>query len=322
MKCLVTGGAGFIGSHIVEALVGRGDTVRVLDNLSTGRQENLQLFGHQIEFIEGDLREQTDLERAVAGVEVIFHQAALRSVPRSIDDPVATNEVNITGTLKLLLAARKAGVRRVVYASSSSAYGDQKTFPQVETMRPAPLSPYAVSKLTAELYSVMFSRTFGLETVSLRYFNVFGPRQHPESQYAAVIPKFMQSARSGEPLEVHSDGKQSRDFTYVANVVHANLLAAEKPKAVGEFFNIANGQNYSLLDLIAVLEKFVGHKLERRHTPARAGDIRKTWANIGKAKRLLGYKPQVGWEEGLQRTWEWFNSGQGAQRCAPTGLSK
>jgi UDP-glucose 4-epimerase len=307
MKCLVTGGAGFIGSHIVEALVGRGDAVRVLDNLSTGRQENLQLFGHRIEFLEGDLREKKDLERAVAGIEVIFHQAALRSVPRSIDDPSATNDVNITGTLNLLLAARKVGVRRVVYASSSSAYGDQKTFPQVETMRPAPLSPYAVAKLTGELYSVMFSRTFGLETVSLRYFNVFGPRQHPESQYAAVIPKFMQCAKSGVPLEVHSDGKQSRDFTYVANVVHANLLAAEKPKAIGEFFNIANGKNYSLLDLAAVLEKLAGHKLERRHSPARAGDVRKTWANIGKARRLLGYQPQVGWEEGLRRTWEWFN---------------
>jgi UDP-glucose 4-epimerase len=307
MKCLVTGGAGFIGSHIVEALVQRGDSVRVLDNLSTGRRENLQMFGNHIEFIEGDLREKKDLERSVAGVEVVFHQAALRSVPRSIDDPGATNDVNITGTLNLLMAARKAGVRRVVYASSSSAYGDQKTFPQVETMRPAPLSPYAVAKLAGELYSVMFSRTFGLETVSLRYFNVFGPRQQPESQYAAVIPKFMLSARTGVPLQVHSDGRQSRDFTYITNVVQANLLAAEKPKAAGEFFNIANGKNYSLLDLIVVLEKLVGHTLERRHTPARAGDVRKTWANIGKARRLLGYKPQVGWEEGLRRTWEWCN---------------
>jgi len=307
VKCLVTGGAGFIGSHIVEALVQRGDAVRVLDNLSTGRQDNLKLFGPQIEFIEGDLREKKDLDRAVAGVEVIFHQAALRSVPRSIDDPAATNDVNITGTLNLLLAARKAAVRRVIYASSSSSYGDQKTFPHVETMRPSPLSPYAVAKLSAELYCVMFSRTLGLETVSLRYFNVFGPRQHPDSQYAAVIPKFMLAAKTGVPLEVHSDGKQSRDFTYIANVVHANLLAAEKPKAAGEFFNIACGKNYSLLDLVSTLERFVGHKLERRHSPARSGDVRKTWANIGKARRLLGYKPLVGWEEGLKRTWEWFN---------------
>jgi nucleoside-diphosphate-sugar epimerase len=306
MKCLVTGGAGFIGSHIVEALIGRGDAVRVLDNLSTGRRENLQLFGNRIEFIEGDLREKKDVERAVAGVDVVFHEAALRSVPRSIDDPSSTNEINITGTLNVLMASRQAKVRRVVYASSSSAYGDQKTFPQVETMRPAPQSPYAVAKLTGELYSVMFARTFGLETVSLRYFNVFGPRQHPESQYAAVIPKFMQSARAGQPLEVHWDGKQSRDFTYIANVVQANLLAAEKPKAAGEFFNIANGKNYSLLDLVSVLEKFVGHPLERHHSPARSGDVRKTWANISKAKRLMGYKPLVGWEEGLRRTWDWF----------------
>jgi UDP-glucose 4-epimerase len=307
MKCLVTGGAGFIGSHIVEALVARGDSVRILDNLSTGKRENLQLFGGSIDFHEGDLREKKDVARAVAGVDVVFHEAALRSVPRSMDDPGATNEVNITGTLNLLMAARAAGVRRLVYASSSSAYGDQKTFPQVETMRPSPLSPYAVAKLSAELYSVMFSRTFGLETVSLRYFNVFGPRQHPESQYAAVIPKFMLSAKTGTPMEVHSDGKQSRDFTFIANVVHANLLAAQKPKAVGESFNIANGKNYSLLDLIKVLEKLTGHKLDRQHSPARSGDVRKTWADIGKAKRLLGYKPLVGWDEGLRRTWEWFN---------------
>ena len=306
MKCLVTGGAGFIGSHIAEALAQRGDYVRVFDNLSTGRRENLQLLGDRIEFVEGDLREKKDVERAVTGIDVIFHEAALRSVPRSIDDPVATNDVNISGTLTLLLAARQAQVRRLVYASSSSAYGDQKTFPQTEDMRPAPLSPYAVSKLAAELYCLMFSRTFGLETVSLRYFNVFGPRQHPESLYSAVIPKFIQSAKSGAPLEIHSDGKQSRDFSYVANVVQANLLAADIPKAAGEFFNIACGKTYSLLDMIAVLEKLCGHKLDRAHQPARAGDVRKTWADIRKAKRLLGYKPQVGFEEGLRRTWEWF----------------
>jgi UDP-glucose 4-epimerase len=307
MKCLVTGGAGFIGSHIVDALLRRGDGVRVLDNMSTGQPNTIKDFGSKIEFIQGDLREKADLERAVTGVDVIFHEAALRSVPRSIDDPNATNEVNIDGTLALLLAARTAGVKRVVYASSSSAYGDQKTFPQVESMRCSPLSPYAVSKLAGELYSIVFSRTFGLETVSLRYFNVFGPRQQPESQYAAVIPKFMLSAKRGEPLDVHSDGKQSRDFTFIENVVQANLLASQKPKAAGEFFNIANGKNYSLLDIVAVLEKLSGRKLARRHGPARAGDVRKTWANISKAKRLLGYKPTVGFEEGLKRTWEWFN---------------
>ncbi len=240
-------------------------------------------------------------------MDVIFHEAALRSVPRSIDDPGATNEVNIDGTLALLMAAKQAKVKRVVYASSSSAYGNQKTFPQVESMRCSPLSPYAVAKLTGELYSIVFSRTFGLETVSLRYFNVFGPRQHPESQYAAVIPKFMQCAQLGQPLDVHSDGKQSRDFTYIANVVQANLLAASKPKVAGEFFNIANGKNYSLLDIVRVLEKFTGRKLKREHQPARAGDVRKTWADIHKAKRLLGYNPRVGFEEGLKRTWDWFN---------------
>src|SRR5438552_3897222 len=298
MKFLVTGGAGFIGSHIVEALLRRGDAVRVLDNMSTGQADTLKTFGAKIELVQGDLRATSDVERAVAGVEVIFHQAALRSVPRSIDDPGATNEVNIDGTLALLLAARQAHVRRVVYASSSSAYGDQKKFPQVETMPCAPLSPYAVSKLAGELYSIVFSRTFGLETVSLRYFNVFGPRQRPESQYAAVIPKFMLCAKRGEPLEVHSDGRQSRDFTYIENVVHANLLAAKSPKAVGESFNVANGKNYSLLDIVAVLEKIIGRKLERQHGPARVGDVRKTWADIRKARRLLGYKPVVGFSDG------------------------
>jgi UDP-glucose 4-epimerase len=308
MICLVTGGAGFIGSHVAAALVSRGDAVRVFDNLSTGRSENLAAFGKKIDFQQGDLRERKDVERAVAGVDVIFHIAAIRSVPRSMDNPTDTNEVNVDGTLRLLLAARQARVKRVIYSSSSSVYGDQKTFPQIESMRPMPLSPYAVSKLAGELYSVMFSRTFGLETVSLRYFNVFGPRQHAESQYAAVIPKFMECAQAGKPLEVHSDGKQSRDFTFVENVVQANLLAARRNKVSGEFLNIANGKNYSLLDIIAVLEKVVGHKLERDHRPTRAGDVRKTWANITKAKKLLGYKPSVGLEEGLRRTWGWFKT--------------
>ncbi len=321
MKYLVTGGAGFIGSHIVEALVKRGDSVRVFDNLSTGSLANLQSVENRIEFMRGDLKEKADIERAVAGIDILFHQAALRSVPRSIDDPDATNRANVDSTLWVLMAAKNTGVKRVIYASSSSVYGDQKTFPQVETMRCAPLSPYAVSKLAGELYCMVYARTFGLETVALRYFNVFGPRQQPESQYAAVIPKFMLSVKRGEPLEVHSDGKQSRDFTYIENVVQANLLAAEKPKAAGEFFNIANGKNNSLLDIIAVLEKLSGKKLQRRHDPARAGDVRKTWANIAKAKRLLGYKPVVGFEEGLKRTWEWFCRG-GEQQAASSKLGK
>ncbi len=306
MKCLVTGGAGFIGSHIAEALIKRGDSVRIFDNMSTGRPETILSFGNKIDFVRGDLREKRDLEKAVAQIDVIFHQAALRSVPRSIDDPGASNDVNVNGTLGLLMAAKKAGVRRLVYASSSSAYGDQKFFPQKEVMRTMPLSPYAVSKLTGELYCMVFAKTFGLEAVALRYFNVFGPRQHPESMYAAVIPKFIESLRAGTPLEVHSDGKQSRDFTYIENVVSANLLAAERPKASGETFNIANGKNYSLLDIIHVLEKLAGRKAALNHKPARRGDVRRTWADISKAKKILGYKPLVGFDEGLKRTWEWF----------------
>jgi UDP-glucose 4-epimerase len=306
MKCLVTGGAGFIGSHIAEALLKRGDAVRVLDNMSTGREDTIRFFGSRIEFVKGDLRDKADLAKAVNGVDVIFHQAALRSVPRSMDDPAASNDVNVNGTLGLLIAAKAAGVRRVVYASSSSAYGDQKSFPQKETMRCAPLSPYAVSKLTGEYYCLVYAKSFGLDAVCLRYFNVFGPRQHPESQYAAVIPKFMQSMRDGTPLEVHSDGKQSRDFTYIENVVQANLLAAAKPKAAGETFNIANGKSYSLLDMIRIFEKLVGRKLPRAHQPARRGDVRRTWADISKAKRILGYKPAIGFAEGLERSWEWF----------------
>jgi nucleoside-diphosphate-sugar epimerase len=310
MKCLVTGGAGFIGSHIAEALAKRGDKVRVLDNLTTGTKDNLASVNDQIEFIQGDLRDKRDVARAVEGVDYVFHQAALRSVERSIHDPSASNEVNVNGTLQLLMGAREAKVRRLVYASSSSVYGDNKTFPQIETMRPSPLSPYAVSKLTGENYSIVFSKTFGLETVSLRYFNVFGPRQHPESQYAAVIPKFMESAFRGEPLEVHWDGRQSRDFTYIDNVVQANFLAATTPGVASEFFNIACGESYSLLQIIRELEKLVGRPLNRQHHPQRAGDVRKTWADIRKAKRLLRYLPRIGLGEGLRRTWEWYKATQ------------
>jgi len=307
MKYLVTGGAGFIGSNIAEALVKRGDSVRVFDNLSTGNKANLAAIWNRIEFVKGDLRKPADVAKAMRGIHIVFHEAALRSVPRSVDDPSSTNDVNITGTLNLLNAARKAKVKRLVYASSSSLYGDNRVYPQVETMRASPLSPYAVAKVTGEYYCVVFAKTFGLETVSLRYFNVFGPRQHPESQYAAVIPKFMESAKAGEPLDVHWDGKQSRDFTYIDNVVEANLLAAKKPGIGGEFFNIACGTSHSLLDIVQELEHLSGRKLVRRHHPMRAGDVRKTWADISKARRLMGYKPTIGLEEGLRRTWAWFN---------------
>jgi UDP-glucose 4-epimerase len=307
LKLLVTGGAGFIGSHLVDALVKRGDSVRILDNLSTGKLENVAAVKNDIEFQKGDLTRGHDLERAVRGIDVVFHQGALRSVPRSVDDPTSTNRVNIDSTLALLVAAKKARVKRVVYASSSSVYGDAKHFPQSEILPTSPLSPYAVSKLAGELYCRIFAKTYGLETVCLRYFNVFGPRQHPESQYAAVIPLFMKSARDGKILEVHWDGRQARDFTYVDNVVLANLLAAKAKGVSGDYFNIACGRSASLLRIIRGIEKLIGHPTRRHHSPKRAGDVRKTWADIHKARRLLGYAPIVGLEEGLGRTWAWFN---------------
>ena len=311
---LVTGGAGFIGSHIVAELLRRGERVRVLDNLSTGRRDKLAaaVGKGKVDFVKGDLTRPADCAKACKGVTYVLHQAAIRSVPKSMDRPLPSNEANVTGTLNLLVAARAAGVKRVVYASSSSAYGNCKVFPQREDMRPQPMSPYAVSKLAAEHYCIVWAKSFGLETVSLRYFNVFGPRQDPESLYSAVIPKFMEQALKGVPLDVHWDGKQSRDFTHVSNVVRANLLAAKAPasKVSGEVFNIANRTTNSLLDMIGVIEKLSGKKLERRHHPMRGGDVRKTFAENAKAKKLLGYKPVVGFEDGLADTWAWFVRGR------------
>ncbi|MBI4052211.1 MAG: SDR family oxidoreductase [Elusimicrobia bacterium] len=306
---LVTGGAGFIGSNIAEELVRRGERVRVMDNFSTGKREHMASFRSQVELAEGDIRDFEAVRRAVQGVDYVIHQAAIRSVPKSVDRPTESNEVNVSGTLNVLMAAKEAKVKRVVYASSSSVYGDGKKFPQRETQCPSPVSPYAASKLAGEYYAVLFTKTYGVETVSLRYFNVFGPRQDPESMYSAVIPKFMEQAMAGKPLEVHWDGKQERDFTYVANVVQANLLAAKAKGVQGMVFNVANGRSYSLLDLIRVLEKIVGKKLERNHTPMRAGDVRKTWADISQVKKFLKYKPRLGFEEGLKKTWEYFSSG-------------
>ena len=304
---LVTGGAGFIGSHIAEDLARRGERVRVLDNLATGRLEKLAAVRGLVEFIEGDITRPEDCAKACRGVAYVLHQAAIRSVPKSMDRPLPSNEANVTGTLNMLMAAREAGVKRFVYASSSSVYGGCKVFPQREDMRPQPLSPYAVGKLAGEHYAVVFAKSFGLSTVALRYFNVFGPRQDPESLYSAVIPKFMEQARAGVPLDVHWDGRQSRDFTHVANIVSANLLAARAPARVsGEVFNVANHQTHSLLDLIRVIETIVGRRLERRHHARRAGDVRKTWADNRKIRSRLGYKPLVGFEEGLRETWDWF----------------
>lgn len=303
---LVTGGAGFIGSHIVEELVKKGERVRVFDNFSTGKEENISDFINKIEVIKGDVRNLNDVKKAVKGVDYILHQAAMRSVPKSVDDPLGANDNNITGTLNVLVAAKEFGVKKVVYASSSSVYGDCKKFPQKENFYPSPVSPYAVSKLAGEYYCVMFSKTYGLPTVSLRYFNVFGPKQPPESQYSAVIPKFIESAIKNRPLEVHWDGKQSRDFTYVKNVVNANIMAALNPKADGNVYNVGCGYTISLLEIIKLLEKMLGYKLEREFFPKRAGDVRKTWADISKIKRDLGYKIEVDFKEGLYYTVEWF----------------
>lgn len=303
---LVTGGAGFIGSNIVDELIKRGKEVRVIDDFSTGSRDNLKSVLNDIELIEGDIRDLDVMKRASEGCAVILHQAALRSVPRSVDDPFSSNEVNVTGTLSVLLAARAAGVKRVVYASSSSAYGDTKALPKEESQRPLPISPYAVSKLTGEHYCRAFSHTYGLETVSLRYFNVFGPRQHPESKYAAVIPIFIKLAKEGKPLIIHGDGLQSRDFTYVKNVVNGNLLAAEAEGVSGEVFNIACNNRYSVLDIAEEILKNLNTRVDFEHTPPRKGDVRDTQADISKAEKLLGYSVEVGFEEGMKRTVAYF----------------
>jgi nucleoside-diphosphate-sugar epimerase len=298
---LVTGGAGFIGSHLVEALLSRGGRVRVLDDLSSGRREFLPSHAG-LELLVGDVRDPAALRRAVEGVDVIFHQAALRSVPRSVADPYSYHDVNVTGTMRLLLAARESGVRRVVFASSSSVYGNQTVMPLREDMRPDPIAPYGASKLIGEHYCRNFSQHYGLETVSLRYFNVFGPRQDPAAEYAAVVPRFISASRRGLPLEVHGDGLQTRDFSFVSNVVDANLAAADAPRAAGEAYNIACGERLSVLDIAGHLERILGRSLARRHTPPRAGDVRDTLADIGRARIDLGYKPAVSFADGLGRT--------------------
>jgi len=303
---LVTGGAGFIGSHIVQELVRRGERVRVLDNFSTGRRENIAPFLEHIELVEGDLRDLPTVRRAVEGVDYVLHQAALASVPRSVADPLASNAANVTGTLYLLVAARDAEVKRVVYSASSSVYGDSPTLPKQEDMPTAPKSPYAVSKLAGEHYCRAFTEVYGLETVSLRYFNVFGPRQDPASQYAAVVPLFITAMLRGEPPTVHGDGLQSRDFTYVANVVHANLLATTAPGVAGRVFNIACGQRYTLLDLIAILNEIMDAHITPVHTDPRPGDVRHSLADITAAQEALGYRADVDFNEGLRRTVAWY----------------
>jgi len=303
---LVTGGAGFIGSHIVQKLVSMGEKVRVLDNLSFGNKANFNGVEAKIDFIAGDLLDAEIVGRAMKGVEVVFHQAALRSVPLSVNNPTLVNRVNVEGTLNIFTAARDAGVKRVVYASSSSVYGKGAMLPKSEHDTPGPISPYGVSKLTGEYYAKVFTDLYGLETIGLRYFNVYGPRQDPKSQYAAVIPLFIQWAFRGEPLEVHGDGLQSRDFTYIDNVVQANLQAAHSKLGAGGVFNVGEGKTHTLLELVDLLEEIIGKKLKLLHTPERAGDIRYTRAEISESQRCLGYRPQISFEEGLAKTVEYF----------------
>ena len=308
--CLVTGGAGFIGSHLVHRLVADGHRVRVIDNLSTGARENLAALDGRIEFLEGDIREPAASAAAVRGTEIVYHVAALPSVPRSIADPWASHDHNVNGTMRLLEAAREAGVRRVVYSSSSSVYGDTPTLPKIETMEPLCRSPYATAKLAAEQYVLAYARAGLLEGVALRYFNVFGPRQSPFSAYAAVIPAFLNCALTGTTARVNGDGEQTRDFTYVDNVVAANCLAASGPaeRVSGWVTNAGAGGRMSLNDLLGAVEKVTGKPVAREHVPPRAGDVRDSQASLERAERVLGYVPEVGLEEGLRRTWSWFLS--------------
>jgi UDP-glucose 4-epimerase len=299
---LVTGGAGFIGSHLALALARRGERVRVLDDFSTGRRENLASFAKDVEIVEGSTCDPSAVARAVAGCDVVFHQAALASVPRSIDDPLATHAACATGTLVVLDVARRAGVRRVVYAASSSAYGNQPTPRKRESDPPSPLSPYAAAKLAGEAYCQSFWHSYRLETVALRYFNVFGPRQDPSGPYAAVIPLFIQAILLGQPPTIFGDGRQTRDFTYVENVVQANLLAASAPHAAGQVFNVGSGQATSLLELLALLNTLAGTSIQPRFEPARAGDVRDSLADISLARQVLGYEPMIDLTEGLRRT--------------------
>jgi len=318
---LVTGGAGFIGSHLVERLLESGHSVRVVDNLSTGNTENLAAVAGEIDFLPGDLREAAVCRQAVRDVEHVFHVAALPSVPRSLDDPWGSHDANVNATLRLLIACTEAGVRRIIYSSSSSAYGDAPVLPKVESAEPLPRSPYAAAKLAGELYVLAFARAGSVEGVALRYFNVFGPRQDPHSAYAAAIPAFLSAAYEGRPAVVFGDGRQTRDFTYVANVVDANLLAAQAPpRASGTVTNVGAGEQTSLLELLDLIRDVTGRDLVHTCRPARVGDVRDSVASLERAGRVLGYRPTVSLREGLHRTWEWFvdtqRSGAGVQTAS------
>jgi UDP-glucose 4-epimerase len=311
-KYLVTGAAGFIGRSIAAALVARGESVRGIDNFITGKRANLAGL-EPMEFIEGDLADPAVCATACEGVEVMFHEAALASVPRSVADPVGTNVNCVNATLNVLVAARDAGVRRVVYAGSSSAYGDTPTLPKHEEMKPNPISPYAVAKLAGEQYLASFTRVYGLETVTLRYFNVFGPYQDPTSHYSGVLAIFCRKMLKGEQPTIYGDGEQSRDFTYIDNVVHANLLAAGAPaeRVSGEMMNAATGQRITLNETFKILRDLTGYQGESAYGPLRAGDVHDSLADIRKAEELMGYKPLVDFREGLRRTVEWYRESEG-----------
>jgi UDP-glucose 4-epimerase len=303
---VVTGGAGFIGSHLAQALVARGEKVRVADSFITGNRRNLEAIGGGVALVEGDLADAAVARRAVAGADYVLHQAAIPSVPRSVDDPVTTHRANVDATLQVLVAAREAGVKRVVYAASSSAYGDTPEMPKREVMPTNPLSPYALQKLIGEQYMQMFTALYGLETVSIRYFNVFCPRQDPSSPYSGVIALFVTALLSGKAPTIIGDGEQTRDFTYVANIVDGVLLAAEAPKASGEVINVATGRQISINELARTLGKVIGNTKPAVHTESRAGDVRHSLADITKARTLLGYEPTVDLEEGLRKTVDWY----------------
>ncbi len=304
--CLVTGGAGFIGSSLVRGLLKEGKTVRVIDNLSTGSIANLEGILDQVEYIDGDIRDLSTIQKASESIKYIFHQAAVPSVPRSIENPVDSNQSNIDGTLNVLLAARDQRVKRVIYAGSSSVYGDTPDLPKKEDMKPHPLSPYAVTKLTGEYYCQVFSDVYGLETVTTRYFNVFGPRQNPESQYAAVIPKFIDAFLRGNSPTVFGDGEQTRDFTFVDNVVHANILCSKAKKTSGEVINIATSSRISLNELISILKEITDRDIDPVYADPRKGDVRHSLADISRAQKMIGYQPIVDLNQGLRKTIQWM----------------
>jgi nucleoside-diphosphate-sugar epimerase len=309
---LVTGGAGFIGSHLCEALVARGERVRVVDNLITGKRANLEHLGDAVEFMEGDLADLDVARRAVQGCEFVLHQAAIPSVPRSVKDPITSNRANIDATLNVAVAARDAGVRRIVYAGSSSAYGNTPTLPKHEEMPTAPLSPYALQKLVGEQYLQLFTRLYGLETVTIRYFNVFGPRQDPSSPYSGVISLFVSALVEGRQPTIYGDGEHTRDFTYVANVVDGVLRACIAQEASGEVINVATGGRVSLNQLFSAIRDLTGARVSPVYAPPREGDVKDSQADISKAQRLLGYQPIVAFEDGLRRTLEWYKADKSA----------